>query len=419
MSQRPPIALVVTTVRWLASARVALALSEAGFVVKAACPKGHALRAVSFVSATTTYRPLAPLRSVREAIETCRPDLIVPTDDRAVAHLIEIYASATGDDPRSVSIRAVIARSLGATEHFPVLYSRTQIAIWAQEQGINFPAMAVVSSQADLTERLAQIGLPAVLKTDGSWGGDGTIVVRSAPDAARALRQLAAPPGLPRVAKRLAIDKDVHFLVSWIRRERPVVNVQRFAVGRPANVAAACWQGEVLSQVSVEAVRTTTPTGPATVVRTIRNPEMSQAVERMVKRLNMSGMCGFDFLLDDAGDAHLLEINPRATPTCHLVGAEGIDLAQALRKALDGERFPRGSVEWESELIALFPQEMLRDPASEYLESARHDVPARSEEFVALGYDTVHGKSWLVNFVRARQRRQAAKFGDARLLTLE
>lgn len=38
-----------------------------------------------------------------------------------------------------------------------------------------------------------------------------------------------------------------------------------------------------------------------------------------VSQFGLSGFCGFDFILDDGGTAHLLELNPRVTPTCHLL----------------------------------------------------------------------------------------------------
>ena len=50
---------------------------------------------------------------------------------------------------------------------------------------------------------------------------------------------------------------------------------------------------------------------------------MAETARQLIRRFGLSGFCGFDFILTDDGDAHLLEINPRVTPTCHLL-VEGV-----------------------------------------------------------------------------------------------
>ena len=57
----------------------------------------------------------------------------------------------------------------------------------------------------------------------------------------------------------------------------------------------------------------------------------------LVRKLGLSGFCGFDFLLE-AGTraAHLIEMNARTTPISHLPLAEGRNLVTALATRLDG-----------------------------------------------------------------------------------
>ena len=103
---------------------------------------------------------------------------------------------------------------------------------------------------------------------------------------------------------------------------------------------------------------------------------MSDTAARLVKRLGLSGMWGFDFMLDAAsGAAWLIEINPRATPICHLALGIGCDLPAAICSQLTG--FPVASVgrPVNAEVIALFPGEWRRDAASQVLHSAYHDIP--------------------------------------------
>lgn len=76
-----PTVLIVTTVRWFPTARLAVTLANAGFTVDAVCPSRHPLIKTHAVHQMYDYRGLSPLASVRNAITSAKPDLIVPGDD--------------------------------------------------------------------------------------------------------------------------------------------------------------------------------------------------------------------------------------------------------------------------------------------------------------------------------------------------
>jgi hypothetical protein len=108
----------------------------------------------------------------------------------------------------------------------------------------------------------------------------------------------------------------------------------------------------------------------------IEHHDMTAAAEKMVRRLNLSGIHGLDFMLDGAtGNPYLIEINPRTTQVGHLtLGAER-DLPAALHAALTRQTMQPAPRLTENDTIALFPREWARDSGSEYLQSAYHDVP--------------------------------------------
>ena len=272
-----PRVLITTTLRWLSTARLALAFSEAGFAVEALCPGGHALSKLAFVGRTHRFSALSPLRALRRTIDACAPDLIVPCDDRAARQLHQLHAGLAAGDPAASALRAQIARSLGDTSQFPILQSRAHMLALSQVEGVRRPQTDGVASLDELLAWLGRFGFPAVIKTDGSWGGEGVCVVHNRDEAVRAYARLAGPPRLARLIKRLLLDRDLNLLGPWLRRDRPSVSVQRFVPGRPANVAAACWRGEVLAITAVEAIRTAGATGHATVVKRIDHPEMRHA----------------------------------------------------------------------------------------------------------------------------------------------
>src|SRR5690606_7484423 len=135
----------------------------------------------------------------------------------------------------------------------------------------------------------------------------------------------------------LIVRRDPSHLLARFRRERPSVTVQKFIVGRPTNRAVACWQGEVLAGISVTALETQSSTGPATVVRVVDNEEMTEAARTLVRALGFTGFCGLDFVIETATNAaYLIELNPRATPICHLPLGAGRDLPFALYSQLVG-----------------------------------------------------------------------------------
>jgi hypothetical protein len=103
---------------------------------------------------------------------------------------------------------------------------------------------------------------------------------------------------------------------------------------------------------------------------------MAVAVEKIVRRLNLSGFHGFDFMLETGSqDAYLIEINPRATQVGHLRLGSGRDLPAALQATVSGTVVQEDSKLTENPTITLFPQEWLRNPASPFLRSSYHDVP--------------------------------------------
>ncbi|MFZ0940193.1 MAG: hypothetical protein WAN63_12230, partial [Candidatus Sulfotelmatobacter sp.] len=83
-----------------------------------------------------------------------------------------------------------------------------------------------------------------------------------------------------------------------------------------------------------------------------------------------------------SGNAHLIEINPRATQVGHLRLGPGRDLPAALSSVLSGDPLRAAPEVTEKDTIALFPQEWLRDPASTFLTSAYHDVPWEEPELL-------------------------------------
>ena len=378
-----PTVLLATTSRWYPTARLGMALASAGCKVEAVCPVGHPILKTKAVRHGHVYRGLAPLASLARAIARTQPDLIISGDDLTTQHLHRLYAQEKLSSENDSPICTLIERSLGNPESFAIVGARAAFMEVAREAGVRVPATQVITNLEGLKNCIERTGLPIVLKANGTSGGDGVRIARTLGEAERFFNELQAPPLFARAVKRAIVDQDKTLLGPSMLRRRPVVNAQAFVAGREATSTIVCWNGNVLASLHFEVVNKASSTGHATVVRSIGNPEMSFAVEKVVRRLGLSGFYGFDFMLEaDTGNAFLIEVNPRSTQVGHLSLGPGRDLSAALYTALSGNALQSAPKVTEKETIALFPQEWIRDPESQFLRSAYHDVPWEAPELI-------------------------------------
>ncbi len=394
-----PHILLTATLRWPIAARLAIAFAEMGCSVDAICPQQHPVTKTRAVRQRHPYSALKPLVALRAAIESSAPDLIVPCDDNAAIHLHRLYLLACETGAPMEKLRVLIARSLGNPEACTLASARGQFMALAAEEGVRIPETTVVAAPSDLNAWRTRHKFPAVIKIDCTWGGQGVSIVRNHEEAQCVFGLMASRPSLMNAVARTLLDRDPTAVLNALQDARRTVTLQDFISGTPANRAVACWQGEVLAGISVQAIRTQHTTGPATVVRVIENPEMSDAVNRLVRRLGISGLWGIDFVLESAtGAAYVIEMNPRATPICHLPLGAGHNLPAALYTQLTGIAPRALPTTIADDTIAMFPGEWQRDPTSGFLRSAYHDIPW---EEPALMQECI-GKPWSERGLLAR-----------------
>lgn len=368
--------LLVTRQMWLTTARVALGFADAGCMVEALCPRAHPLMRLPFVKRRHRFGLGAPGPAIAAAILRAAPDLIVPADDTAALALREALCDqATPDE-----CRALLQASLGGKERAGGLISRSDLLDAADRLHLSCPTHAAIASIAELDSWLDRFGVDAVIKTDGSWGGMGVAIVTDRASAHAAFRRMDRPPAALRAFKRLIADRDRPLFEQWLRRRRPALSIQKFITGHDATLAASAHNGELLASVAVEVVEQSYRNGPSTVVRIIEDKAMTLAARRLAGELRLSGLFGLDFAIDSDGKAWLVELNARATPTCHLAAAPGASPVGALAARLGATPPPQPAA--PDGPIALFPQELMRAGEVRY---EHHDIPWHSPEFVAMG----------------------------------
>lgn len=419
-----PLALMMSTTCWTPAARLAIALAGAGFDVQAVCPPLHPMRGIRTLNHAYRYNGLTPRLSFGRAIEAARPDVVVPCDDHAAQILHRLHYEESGRDRTSGFVVRLIETSVGSPTHFLSLYDRAELPRLAEEECIRAPKTVAVKNEGALGEALSLVGLPALLKTNGSSGGAGVRMAAAADEARQAFKALSSPPMAMRAAKRGLFDGDWNLLWPAVKRLRPAVNAQAYVHGREATSAAVCWKGEVLAAVHFEVLHRMYANGPATAVRRILHPEMTSGIVKIARRLGLSGIHGFDFILESGtGEPSLIELNPRAPQVSHLCFADqgpapeglGQDLPAALFAAVSGKAPQPSSTGPDQDTIALFPNEWLRDPLSPILQSGYHDVPWDEPVLVAAclakrpgNFMRAFEKEWLSGAAASRVSRAKA-----------
>ncbi len=370
-SDHNPHILLATTGQLPSTARLAMELHEAGARVSLIAPSNHPGRALDFVSNRATYRAFAPRHSLQAAMLRLLPDMVIPCDERTVRDLHAIRR-----ETRHEHLKLLIERSTAPERSFATITSRDALLSLARRQGARVPASMPLPDLRGLERWMTEKEAPFVLKADGSWAGFGVRIISNAAAAEDAYLRMTQRASGRLALRELMLEGDYFGIRSWLRRERPAMSVQSYIDGWPANVGVACWQGEVLAAVCAELVATTSATGPSTVARIIHNAEMIDTAKRVAMALGLSGMIGFDFMIEAAtGNAYLIEMNPRNTPICAVRLGPGRDLAEALVARLASRPVRERPPHTERDIVVFFPDTWREDPANHFLHTGYHDVP--------------------------------------------
>jgi len=389
-AEHPPLGaglrvLLTDSKRWAVGVRIGMVFAEMGCEVAMLCPaEGHPAATVRSIHHRFPYSGFHTVASLRAAIRQFRPDLILPTCDRGVGHLHRLHSEARACGDYWITGR--IERSLGPAESYRIVSNRYELLKLAREEGILIPQTIALGSESDLAGA-EKLGLPLVIKADGTWGGCGVKVALSRAELRCAFQSLRGRRGIPRLIRELALNRDRgNTLQDWWNA-RPALIAQSWIDGRPGNCAVACWNGKVLAGICVEAVATNGDRGPASVIEIVEGRQMTQAAERIARRLNLSGFFGLDFMVErETGAAYLIEMNPRCTQPCSLTLDTGRNLPAAICAQLAGRPEPETASVTTLSRIAYFPQPAGRSarPLDLPVWSYYYDIPPDEPEFVHL-----------------------------------
>lgn len=372
----PPKILIVGLESWAGVARLPRALQDAGFEVGVACFEDNYLAATRFRDRFFPWRPGdrrggVLLRQLAAITGEWRPDFLVPADDPTVAFLARSFERLSS---RS-RLASLLKFSLGNPAALREATSKHGTAERARQCGVRVPRSRAVASEAEMLAFARETGFPFLLKQSHGWAGIGVVICRDESEAVAAWRNWNRKLTWKRrfYAWRNRVRRR-ETSARWLPADRVIVASQ-FIAGKPAFCQLTVLAGRVLAGLTALKEKTYPDAkSPSSLVLLVRNEEMRLAAGKLAGAWGLSGFIGFDFMLDPQGDAWLIECNPRPTSIAHLGARAGENVCLALHHQLAG--LPQLPMQQKGTLIvAHFPHEMMRDPASPYLTAAIHDVP--------------------------------------------
>jgi hypothetical protein len=365
---------------WPSSARLPRELNAAGLAVIALCSANSPLRLTRYAAQVAIATPESLGVELERLILEHAPVAVIASDEQAVRHL----HSLAGQASLSERTRALLHHSLGDPRFYPLLTSKWATAELAKSLNIAAPLQSRVDSVDDAAAFAGKIGFPVILKRENTYGGMGCYVCRSEGELRRGFKSLRSVSWLRRRLR--TITRGSSFASPSALSRDPLI-IQKYHEGRLTFVAAVACDGVMVSGLTgiAEAVYPA-PTGASTVIRAVDSPELLEISRTLIAETRCSGFVGVDFMLDrTSGRPYLLEINPRVTPLCHLARLLGTDLCAAFAASFAGlcaARPPGRKID----LVALLPNEWMRDPRSPHLEAAYHDIPLDDPALVEDAY---------------------------------
>lgn len=342
-------ALILNQWKWQGPARLPRALKQTGWDVAMICKKGEwasLTRHVDRFFHTDTADERALLQTLQHAMAEWRPDVILPGTDNMVETLQKFRLLA---EQGRVSLEPQGLKALqdSTFPHEKMRYVGAKIDLLEalKEKGVRIAPQREIITMSDAEAFVEEHGYPVVLKPDRGFAGQGIEFCHSEEDLLSSLRKILTAPSRDRYC------------------------IQKFLGIKTALIEFVAKDGALVASNSVYRLRTYPGnTGPTSVARVVTSQEMVRAAKEMAELLQYNGIGVAQFMVEDESceAAYLIELNPRMSSFVHLWGILGTDLAQALRDAWSGKRV----IEREPPVgltMALYPQEPMRDPNSEFL----------------------------------------------------
>ena len=320
-----PRLLVVASVNWEGLSRVPYLFSQAGWVVDI------------FASPETSLAQSSYISDIHEAVG--EPfELVEQLRSFVALHGHEYKKIILADDPLIWEVakrrREPWARRLlpcaGQDKVIDFLVFKTDFIQGCKEKNIPIPQSFVCESKGQVLQAARTVGFPLVLKQDQGHSGEGVKLIRSGCE------------------------------LDSLSFESSIV-VQEFIEGRVCSAAALYKEGVLLGFYSYFRFRTWGAFGSSTAIKFQAFPELRDILERLGRISQFDGLCGIDFMLDDAtSNIYILEQNFRPTLTMLLGPKVGVDFITLLHNWDTPPASPLMQRAGIHAVVPMFPSDIVR-----------------------------------------------------------
>jgi hypothetical protein len=375
--QNKRILILATNSGFSGISRLPYALKRAKFEVHAYCPSNSYLAQSDSLDVCQTY--FAPLyrRSKLFYITTLfqiiksGADIVIPGDEESV-QILQRLANLCEALPFLRRVHKVIRNSSYPREADTIITHKEIFIKRCRELGVRVPKDIPVRDHDDALEKAKLFSYPVVLKPSSGYGGNGVCICQNETELSKKL-QLTQRNCLKQILKKWL--KKLFFINFTFDGYEQKFSLQQYISGTVGACPFVALNGELIAANLMLKHRCyPDPTGPASVVKGYKDAEIVSFAKTIVKEINYNGFGSIEFVVN-ANDkkAYIIELNSRPVPISHFSSEIANDLAVSFRMALDGMQAPL--LTFNEFLVALYPSELRRDPDSEFIRDAYHDIP--------------------------------------------
>jgi len=253
------------------------------------------------------YHPYEYAQRVVELLETGQFDFFFPSYEEIIP--LSRYRDR---------IAAVTKTVLPETDTLMRMHDKHRLETLAHEIGIDAPKSFYPSSIDEARDLIANVELPVVIKITKTSGA----------------------AGFRKIYDREGFEK-AYFDVVRINKlpESELPMIQQLIEGPTTCTLHLCQEGKVLGEVMYQGLRTMPRSGGTTVFReSLSDPACQEAAARIVEHLDFTGLCGFDFIMDEqTGRPFLVDGNCRITPAVTMAYHGGCDLIEGWIRVANGD----------------------------------------------------------------------------------
>ncbi len=287
-----------------------------------------------------------------------KPEYLLTNDETLIRGLLK-YRSLLRNSQNSLSDENKALLSLLEASLAPNTksYNRDVSVQYAGDAGFNIPEYTTAHNLDQLERSISTRKLPLFIKLNFAAGGTGVYPVVNGTD-------------IPSTIKKIANSG------YTLSEDNPAI-VQSMAKGNELTVSFAAWKGELLGYIVARPLETLFENGPSTVVENLYRPNWAEPLAALVKKLQFTGFGGVDmFEISEKTLPTVIEVNLRSTHTVPSSSILGNDLVSLFYNRLNGGQEKVTEVQHNSheKIIAIFPEEVMRDKNSPYLKSIPLDI---------------------------------------------